>query len=66
MIPTMSLNGPWQIGGKLLTYSKPIVGNGKDCELVGLTLEYFGLNEEYSSPCRLGIGTINIAPLWKD
>ena len=35
MIPTEGLSGPLQIGGKPLTYSKPIIGNGTDRELVG-------------------------------
>ena len=35
MIPTEGLSGPLWIGGKQLTYSKPIIGNGIDCELVG-------------------------------
>ena len=30
MIPTEGLSGPLQIGGKPLTYSKPIIGNGLD------------------------------------
>ena len=42
MIPTLGLNGLYWIGGKLLTYSKPIIGNDIDCELVGWTLEDFG------------------------
>ena len=35
MILTEGLNGPLWIGGKLLMYSKPIIGNGIDCKLVG-------------------------------
>ena len=35
MISIEGLNGPLWIGGKPLTYSKPIIGNGTDCELVG-------------------------------
>ena len=49
MIPIEGLSGPSWIGGKPLTYSKPIIGNDTDCELVGWTLKDFGLNEAYSS-----------------
>ena len=35
MIPSKGLNGPLWIGGKPLMYSKPIIGNGTHCELVG-------------------------------
>ena len=35
MISTEGLSGPLWIGGKSLTYSKPIIGNDIDCELVG-------------------------------
>ena len=35
MIQTEGLSGPLRIGGKPLTYSKPIIGNGTHCELVG-------------------------------
>ena len=35
MIPIEGLSGPLWIGGKPLTYSKPIIGDGTDCELVG-------------------------------
>ena len=35
MIPKEGLNGHLWIGGKSLTYSKLIIGDGIDCELVG-------------------------------
>lgn len=35
MIPTEDLCRPLWIGGKLLMYSKPIIGNDTDCKLVG-------------------------------
>jgi len=35
MIPTLGLNGPLWIGGKPLTYSELIIGDGTDYELVG-------------------------------
>ena len=35
MIPTEGLSGPLWIGGKPLTYSKLIIGNGINYELVG-------------------------------
>ena len=34
MIPIEGLSGPLWIGGKLLIYSKPIIGNDTNCELV--------------------------------
>ena len=49
MIPTLGLNGLLWIGGKPLTYSKPIIGNDADYELVGWTPKDFGLNGVYSS-----------------
>ena len=49
MIPIESLNGPLWIDGKSLTYSKPIIGNDTNCELVGWTLKDFGQNKVYSS-----------------
>ena len=49
MIPTLGLNGLLWIGGKLLMYSKLIIGNGIDYELVGWTPKDFGPNEAYSS-----------------
>ena len=49
MIPTKGLNGPLWIGGKSLTLSKLIIGNGTHYELMGWTLKDFGLNEAYSS-----------------
>ena len=49
MIPTECLSGPLWIGVKPLMYSKPIIGNGINCELVGRTSKDFGPNEAYSS-----------------
>ena len=49
MIPIESLCGTLWIGGKLLTYSKPIIGNGIDYEFVGWTSKDFGPNGAYSS-----------------
>ena len=40
MIPTLGLIGP----SRTLVYSKPIVGDGMDLELVGWTSEDFGSN----------------------
>ena len=50
MIPTLGLNRPLWIGGKPLTYSKPIIGNGIDCELVGWTSKDFGPNGASTFP----------------
>ena len=49
MIPTKGLNGPLWIDDKSLMYSKLIIGNGIDYELVGGTSKDFGLNGVYSS-----------------
>ena len=49
MIRTEGLNRPLWIGGKPLTYLKPIIGNDTNCELMGWTLKDFGLNRAYSS-----------------
>ena len=49
MILVEDLSAPLWIGGKLLTYSKPIIGNNTHCELVGWTSKDFGLNGAYSS-----------------
>ena len=49
MIPIEGLSGPLWIGGKLLMYLKPIIGNGTHCELVGWTLKDFAPNGVYSS-----------------
>ena len=56
MIPTEGLSGPLWIGGKPLTYSKPIIGNDTDYELVGLTSKGFGLNGVYSPSPTLPAG----------
>ena len=50
MIQTMGLNRPLWIGGKLLMYSKPIIGDGTDFELVGRTPKDFSLNEASTFP----------------
>ena len=49
MILTEGLSGPLWIGGKLLMYSKPIIGNGTHCELVGWTSKIFSPNGVYLS-----------------
>ena len=49
MIPTEDLSRPLWIGDEPLTYSKPIIGNGTNCELVGWTSKDFGPNGAYSS-----------------
>ena len=57
MIPTKGLSRLLWIGGKPLTYSKPIIGNDTHCELVGWTSKDFGPNGAYlsshSSPIEL-------------
>ena len=49
-MPTEGLNGPLWIGGKLLTYSKPIIGTAIDCELVACTSKDLGPNEVLHLP----------------
>ena len=49
MIPTEGLSGPLWIGGKPLTYSKPIIGNDAHCELVGWITKDYCPNGAYSS-----------------
>ena len=50
IIPTEGLSGPLWIGGKPLTYSKPIIGNGTHCELVGWTSKDLGPNGAFHLP----------------
>ena len=49
MIPIEGLSGALWIGGESLMYSKPIIGNGTHCELMGWTSKDFGPNGAYSS-----------------
>ena len=49
MIPIEGLSGPLWIGGKHLTYLKPIIGNDTHCMLVRWTLKDFDFNRAYSS-----------------
>jgi len=53
MITTDGLNGPLWIGDKLLTYSKPIIGNGTHYELVGWTSKDWSLPSSHSSPTKV-------------
>ena len=56
MLSTLGINGLQWIGGKPLMYSKPIIGDDMNCELMGWISEDFGLNGASTFPLIIDHG----------